>query len=229
MHLARVTVFAGHFGSGKTSLAVAYALWAREQRARVILCDLDIVNPYFRTADAAEALMGADIRLVASPFANTNIDAPALPAATRAIFDDQDNTGIIDLGGDDRGSLALGRYAGFLQNRGGYEMLLVINQYRPLTRNLDDLREMKEEIEAASRVSFTGLVNNSNIMTATTLQDVLDTADFAAEAANRLALPLKMTAIEQRLVPTEGERARAQRILGEIFVLNLYKRPNWQS
>ncbi|MCL2150301.1 MAG: hypothetical protein FWH51_05210 [Dehalococcoidia bacterium] len=228
MHLARITIFAGHFGSGKTSLAVAYALWASKQKDRVILCDLDIVNPYFRTADAAEALKGAGIRLVASRFANTNVDAPAMPSETRALFDDPDTTGIIDLGGDDRGALALGRYAGLLQSRGGYEMLLVINQYRPLTRNLDDLCQIKEEIETASKVGFTGLVNNSNLAAETTLSDVLATAEFAAGVAARLGLPLKMTALERCLVQGEGVRRKAQLTLGEIFPLDLYKKQGWK-
>ncbi len=227
MHLARVTVFAGHFGSGKTSVAIAYAMWARRQRNRVTLCDLDIVNPYFRTTDAAEAMARADIRLVASQYANTNVDAPALPAETRTIFDDEEVTGIIDLGGDDRGALALGRYAGLLQHGGEYEMLLVINQYRPLTRNIDDLREIKNEIEAACKVNFTGIVNNSNLGMETMLQDVIKTAEFAAEASEKLELPLKMTALNRRLVHDKEAEEMARAALGALFLLDLPDKQDW--
>lgn len=227
MRLARITVFAGHFGSGKTSLAVAYAFWARRQRDKVVLCDLDIVNPYFCMAGAVGLLRGAGIRLVSSCLDNTNVDAPAVSAETRAIFDDTSLTGIIDLGGDDRGALAMGRYAGLLQSGGGYEMLLVANRYRPLTGSFNDLRVIKEEIETASRVKFTGLINNSNLAGETTLEDVLATADFAAEAAAKLGLPLKMSVLERRLL-TAGEAPERVRLrLGEIFPLDLYKAQNW--
>jgi len=229
MRLARVTVFAGHYGSGKTSLAIAYALWAKRQRARVVLCDLDIVNPYFCMKDAAETLRGADIRLITSCLTNTNVDAPAFPAEARILFDDLDVTGIIDLGGDDRGALALGRYSGLLQSGNGYEMLLVANFYRPLTQSLDDLCEIKSEIEAAGKVSFTGLINNSNLATETTLQDVLATTSLAAEASEKLALPLKMTVLERRLAPNKETEEKARMVLGEIFPLDIHRKQNWKS
>lgn len=194
----------------------------------MVLCDLDIINPYFRMADAAEALSGAGVQVITSRLTNTNVDAPALPAEARAIFDDRDITGVIDLGGDDRGALALGRYASLLRNGGGYEMLLVINQYRPLTRSLDDLREMKNEVETASKVSFTGMVNNSNLAAETTLDDVIATADFATGVAAELALPLKMTALDRRLVQNETAARKASEVFGEVFPFDLYQKQNWK-
>jgi len=227
MQLARVTVFAGHFGSGKTSLAIAYAISAKRQKDHVVLCDLDIVNPYFRTADAAKDMARAGIKLVTSQFANTNVDAPALPAEARSLFDNKSITGIIDLGGDDRGALAIGRYAGLLERSSGYEMLLVINQYRPLTRNFNDLCEIKDEIEKAGKVNFTALVNNSNLGTETTLEDVVASASFAYEASEKLELPLKMTAINRCLVLDKESEEKARAALGELFILDLPEKQDW--
>ena len=223
MRLARITVFAGHFGSGKTSLAVAYALWAKQQRDRVILCDLDIINPYFRIADAVADLTKAGIGLIASRFANTNVEVPALPTETLTLFDDNDITGIIDLGGDGRGALVFGRYANLLQNSSDYEMLLVINQYRPLTRNLDDLCNIKNDMESASKTRFTGIVNNPNLAEVTTLEDVCATADFAAMASAMFDLPLKMTVVDKHLIQSENTMQQVQQTLGEIFPITLYK------
>ncbi|MCL2706939.1 MAG: hypothetical protein FWE97_02065 [Dehalococcoidia bacterium] len=223
MRLARVTVFAGHFGSGKTSIAIAYALWAKQQEEHVLLCDLDIMNPYSKMADAADALAKAGIRVIASRFANTNVDAPAMPVEALAVFDDSDITGIIDLGGDNHGALALGRYADFLRNGGDYEMLLVLNQYRPLTRSFSDLYEIKNEIEIASKVGFTGLINNSNLAAETTLQDVIATADFAAKASEKLALPLKMTVLDERLIQSAEAKEMALLAMGELFPMTPYK------
>jgi hypothetical protein len=229
MGAARITVFAGHYGSGKTTLAVCHALRLAEQGLRVTLCDLDIVNPYFRTADAAELLSSRGVRLVASPFANTNVDAPALPAATRAIFDDPGITAVIDLGGDDRGALALGRYAKALTEPGVCEMLLVINPFRPLTRTPEEVAEVRREMEAAGRVPFTGLLHNANLGRATTLQDVISTLPFAEEASRATGLPLKTIGIMNTLLPPRGslERNLLEKT-AEIFPIHPIEKTIWR-
>ena len=106
---SRVTLFAGHYGSGKTNLAVNYARrLARDGRA-VTLADLDIVNPYFRAKDSEALLRQEGIRLLSSPYANSNVDIPALPQEMYAVIDDRSRYAVLDIGGDDRGALALGR------------------------------------------------------------------------------------------------------------------------
>lgn len=226
MQASRITVFAGHYGSGKTTLAIAWALALAGEGKRVLLCDLDIVNPYFRTADAAAQLADAGIGLIASPFAGSNVDAPALPAATQTIFDDAGVHAVIDLGGDDRGALALGRYAPQLREGGECEMLLVLNQYRPLTRSVADLSEIRREIEAAARVPFTGLVNNSNLGAHTTVEAVRATFAFAQEAARALALPLRMTAIDQSLLPLPPPLAAES--AARIFPVRRFEKQQWK-
>ena len=107
----RVTLFAGHYGSGKTNIAVNYALLLAGEGKRVSIADLDIVNPYFRTRDSAAELEAAGVRLISSRFANTNVDLPALPAEAYSLVEDRSAYAVMDIGGDDRGAYALGRYA----------------------------------------------------------------------------------------------------------------------
>ena len=147
MQYKRLTLFAGHYGSGKTNLALNYARWLKRQGLPVTIADLDIVNPYFRTKDSAQELREAKIRLICSEYANTNLDIPALPQDLYAITDDPGLCAVVDVGGDDRGALALGRIAPALAKENNYEMLLVINAYRPLTRGAADVLQIKEEIE----------------------------------------------------------------------------------
>jgi Signal recognition particle GTPase len=226
---SRITVFAGHYGSGKTTLAVNCALSLKPHVKNVALCDLDIVNPYFRTTDAADVLSASGVDLIASEFANTNVDAPALPASTMRIFDEPGLYSVIDLGGDDRGALALGRYADLIQNKQGYEMLLVVNKYRPLTRSLPDLLAIKEEIEAAAKVRFTGIANNSNLGAETKADDIAASLDFADEAALALGLPLKMTSLDRALL--EGVDAEELQNIGKntpLFPMTIYKKTTWK-
>lgn len=203
----RITIFAGHYGSGKTNLAVNYALRLREHHDRVIIADLDIVNPYFRTADSQKLLTNHDIRLIASDYVNTNVDVPAMPAATEAIFDESDAWSVIDLGGDDRGSYALGRYRDRIAAEPTARMLLVVNQYRPLSRDADETCAILREIEEACQVRFSGIVNNSNLGQQTTAETVLDSVDYANAVSQLTGLPV---------VATSARRDIAAQLAGRI-------------
>ena len=119
----RVTLFAGHYGSGKTNIAVSYALLLAREGKKTAIADLDIVNPYFRTKDSASELEAAGVDLISPQFANTNVDLPALPAEAYRLVEDKSLYAVMDIGGDDRGAYALGRYTPFLLEEGNYRIL----------------------------------------------------------------------------------------------------------
>lgn len=223
MQASRITIFAGHYGSGKTSLALNYAMWLKKTKQNVVICDLDIVNPYFRTADSLDILNEKGIKLISSDYANTNVELPSIPVGAQAVFDNKDIYAVIDLGGDDRGALALGRYAENIADENNYEMLLVVNAYRPLTRDTASLIEIKNEIEAASKVPFTGIVNNSNLGPETTFQDVSNTTAFAEEIAEQMNLPLKMTTISHQL-----EEIATMQGMANVFPIHIYNKTIWK-
>ncbi len=199
MEHKRVTLFAGHYGSGKTNIAVNYALKLKKDGENVIIADLDIVNPYFRTKDSKDELDKNGIKLISSEFANSNVDFPALPQDMYEVTDNKSESAVLDIGGDDRGAYALGRYAPFIKEENNYEMLLVINKYRPLTADAESVVEIMREIELAGGIRFTGIVNNSNLGEETTARTVLDSVSYASEVSLITGLDVKMTSVEQRL------------------------------
>ena len=134
MEHKRLTLFAGHDGSGKTNIAVNYAIALAKEGKKVCIADLDIVNPYFRTKESAKELAAAGVELVSPQFANTNVDLPALPAEAYKLVTDRNTYGIMDIGGDDRGAYALGRYVPAIKEENCYRMIFVANCYRTLTR-----------------------------------------------------------------------------------------------
>jgi len=218
----KIIIFAGHYGSGKTNLAVNYALYLKELHDKVAIADLDIVNPYFRTKDSEEILTAAGVRLITSDYSNTNADVPAMPPAAKAVFDDLDLYSVLDVGGDDRGALALGRYAPFINARDDCEMLMVINKYRPLSGDAQSVAEIRDEIENASHVRFSAIVNNSNLGKETTVKDILDSFTFAEEVSRMTGLPLKFTAVREDLYPElEG-------ILPDIMPIKIYLKQEWR-
>ena len=223
--MKRVTIFSGHYGSGKTNIAVNYALKLAAEGKKTSLADLDIVNPYFRSKDSEKILSDAGIRFISSEYANSNVDVPALPAEAYAITDDKNSYSVVDVGGDDRGALALGRYVPAILAENNYEMLFVVNAYRPLTHNVQSAYEVMKEIRTAAGIDFTGIINNSNIGDETTAKDVLATVGYAEELSRLSGIPVKMTCVHYNLY---DEIARTQKIT-DLFPIKLYIRQSWKS
>ena len=201
MDFKRIILLSGHYGSGKTNIAVNLAFMLKQQRQNVTIADVDIVNPYFRTSDSRKELEDNGIRLICSEYAGSNVDLPALPAEIYAVTDDPEHTAIIDVGGDDRGALALGRIRDGILRENDYEMLFVINRFRPLTRSAEMTLEIMREIETAAGIRFTAVVNNSNLGAETMADDVLSSVQYANEVCRLSGLPLKMTTVHKSLYP----------------------------
>ena len=214
----RITLFAGHYGSGKTNIAIAYALELAKTQKKVVLVDLDIVNPYFRAKDSQQQLNDAGIKFIGSPYANSNVDMPAIPPEIYSIFHDKSQLGVVDIGGDDRGACALGRYTPEILEENQYEMLLVVNQYRPLSRDVESVKELMGEMEKMSGIPFTAIVNNSNLGGETRAQDVLRSMDYAKSLSEATALPVKMTTVDGRLYHQLCDK------IEPLMALNLQKR-----
>ncbi len=205
MEEKRLTLFAGHYGSGKTNIAVNYALALARSGKRVCIADLDIVNPYFRTKDSERELSRAGIDLVSPQYANSNVDLPALPAESYRLVRDKSTYGIMDIGGDDRGAYALGRYADDIKAEGSYRMAFVVNCYRPMTSTPEDAVEIMREIETACGIKFNCIVNNSNLGEETTAKTVLDSLAFIDGLTALTGLPLWMTTVDERIADELSE------------------------
>ena len=195
----RLTLLCGHYGSGKTNVAVNLAFHLKEQYNNLVVADLDIVNPYFRTKDSMDDFKARGIELICSEYANTNVDIPALPADMYRLTADKSITAVIDVGGDDRGAYALGRLVPEIKSENNFDMLMVINSYRPLTPDAESTLEVMKEIETACGLKFTGLVNNSNIGAETTPQNVINSINYASEVSRASGLPIVMTTVKADL------------------------------
>lgn len=213
--LGRIIALTGHYGSGKTNLAVNLAVDYSKAGERVTIIDLDIVNPYFRTADFTELFKEHGIRLVAPQFANTNLDIPSLGFDMAAVINGCDRL-IIDAGGDDSGAVALGQYSAVLNNF-GCSLYYVVNKFRYLTRSPEEAVSLLRDIERVSRIKARGIINCSNLGTQTSAADVKATADYSLMCGKAAGIPVVMTAAERSL-GLEG-----------AYPVEVYVRPFWEE
>lgn len=204
MNYKRITLFTGHYGSGKTNIAVAYARYLKEMGEAVTVADMDIVNPYFRTKDSEEDFKREGIELIVSEFANSNVDLPALPSELYGVVGRRDTHAVLDIGGDDRGAYALGRFAPYIREENDYENLFVANMYRPLTKTPEEALEVMREIEGAGGLPITAIVNNSNLGELTDEAAVLDSVEYAERLSSLSGLPIKFTAAREDIALALG-------------------------
>lgn len=224
-HAPRVkpfTIVTGHYGCGKTNLSINLALDLLGEHAQVTLVDLDIVNPYFRSSDYAEMLTARGVRVISPTFAGTTLDTPSLSAEVSSAFD-APGAVVMDVGGDDAGATALGRYAGDV-SRIDHELLYVVNRYRNLTSTPEEAAALLREIEAASHLKATGVVNNSHLRDETTASTILDSLEFARRTAALVDLPLVCTTVPRWLADEKDIVGRVE----NPYPVDVHVRTPWE-
>ena len=191
----RFIVLTGNYGSGKTELALNLAEQAARAGEKVTLVDLDIVNPYFRSAEKKDEMEALGIRMLMPTFALTTVDIPALPAEIQSVFETPGDRVIFDVGGDDTGAAALGRYTpAFLRHREETVSLLVVNCMRPLTETEEDILDLAGRIGARGRLGMDGLVNNTNLAQRTTPEMVERGEEILLACARKTGVDRVITA-----------------------------------
>lgn len=199
----KIIVVTGHFGSGKTNFSTALALKLAAEGKKVTVVDFDLVNPYFRTADFKEAFEKRGITLRAPDYANTNVDIPSVQFDLGGLAAEEGYL-IIDVGGDEDGAVALGRYSHVLNSyaeTGELDMLGVVSFRRYLTRTAEEAEQFLRGIERASRMKLTHLVNNTNLGMETTTEMIAESLPLCDALAERMGLPVACVTVPDFAVP----------------------------
>ncbi len=193
----RITVITGHYGTGKTELAVNLALALAAGERPVMLADLDIVNPYFRSRERKALLEEAGVRLIATSQACTDADVPALPAELLTVLENRDTLGVLDIGGDPVGARVLARFRPKIAGE-DYQMVYVLNANRPEVREAASAVRCLRAIEETTGLVCTGLVNNTHLCGETTAAEILRGAALASAVAEETGLPVLCHAAQER-------------------------------
>lgn len=212
-------IFTGHFGSGKTEVSVNFAFELRRQKpdAKIALIDLDIINPFFRSADAKEKLEAANIKVEVPLYANTNVDVPALTGKMGAIIEDTEYYVILDIGGDDLGARAVGYYSDIIKKR-THTIYFVANAFRPFTSTLEAALKIYDEVESSTLLKISGIINNSNLLEHTTPDNVTDGLALVEEIASNRNVPVLLHAVPRAI----SEELAARLPKSELLPLDIY-------
>lgn len=252
----RIVTIVGHCGSGKSEISINLALLlasSTEEESRpdvsekldeevfdvdkkVYIADLDIVNPYFRSREKADFLIEKNIGLIMSAEDFPGVDLPYMPGNMSMIFDNENIKAVIDAGGDPAGARVLARYAGELK-RGDYPVYCVVNGNRPLTKKPEEVIKYIGDIEGASDLRITGLINNTHLLGSTELEDIYEGASLVKEISERTGLPIVGHAVEKRFIEEiedtneriiNGEKVPKRVLIAPIIPIEIFLNKPWE-
>ena len=219
--MKRMRIITGHYGSGKTEYAVNLAMDMAKNMENVVLADLDIVNPYFRSFEQTKTLEDAGVKVIVTSCGGV-ADIPALNPAVMSVFQDQKWNGVLDIGGDPIGARVLARFAHQI-HEDEYDLLFVLNANRPETKDVESALNYMRGIEAECRLKVTGIVNNTHLCGETTAEEILKGAELAHALSERTSLPVIHHAVQKKFVPQVQDK-----LAEPVLPMNIYMKKPWE-
>ena len=212
----------GAFGSGKTEIAINYSIYCRKSYTKVAIVDLDVVNPYFRTLEAKDALNLKGVKVISPEGKMAYADLPLISPEIKGLIQNSNYHLILDVGGDDVGSVVLGNFKNVIQNY-DYQMLLVVNSYRPFSQSVHQIEQMAQEIENRSRLKISGIVSNPNLSSQTDEETIEKGHIVIKQAAQKLEVPIEFICVDERF----SKKIRKENFVEPIFYIKRFMHLPW--
>ena len=217
--MKNVKVLIGNYGSGKSELALNFAMQAAARGDRTELIDLDMVNTYFRLTERGKMVEQKEIRLVSPNYACSGIETLSLPAEVASAFVLEWDT------------VVLGRYhQDFVDlEPGSLEVLNVVNIRRPLSGTVEKLIRLQEGMQAHSRLQITGMINNANLATETSVEELRDGYKMLKEVSDKTGIPVAYTTGKKDLLEQFLAEGHDPKYIGKPIPIDVYMHRDWDS
>lgn len=229
--MKKMYVLIGNYGSGKTELALNFAIKAAERGERTELLDLDMVNTYFRLTERGKMTRMKEIRLISPNFACSGVETLSVPAEVASAFAMDWDTVVFDVGGDPTGANALGRYyQDFMAlEEGALEVLNVVNTRRPLAGTVEKIVKLQQDMERYSRLKITGMINNTNLSTATSEADLRDGYEIIKQVSIETGKPVLYTSGKKEFLDKFLAEGHDPKYIGTPIAIDTYMQRDWDS
>ncbi|MDP2646132.1 MAG: cobalamin biosynthesis protein CbiA [Desulfobacterales bacterium] len=224
LNLEGIVVFVGNYGSGKTEVAINFAVNRKQSGVDVRIADLDVINPYFRTREAVDALSGIGIEVVVPPKEYLQADLPVVNPSVLGMIRRPGQLTLIDAGGNDAGVAVLASIIGHIKGK-PVQMIQVVNPFRPLTTDIDGCLKMKAEIEKTATITINSLIGNANLMELTTCADIYSGYDFMQNLSREGKMKLEFITAPSNIFP-EIDR---ERIACPVLPIRRQMVPPWKE
>ena len=219
--MKRMQIITGHYGSGKTEYAVNLALSLVREKDNVVLADLDIVNPYFRSYEQTKTLEDAGVKVIVTSCGGV-ADIPALNPEVMSVFQQEKWNGVLDIGGDPIGARVLARFAHQIRED-SYDLLFVLNANRPETKEVESALQYMRGIEKECLLKVTGIVNNTHLCGETTAEEIIKGAKLAHALSEATGLPVVHHAVQEKFV-----EAVKPSLTEPILPMKIYMKKPWE-
>ncbi len=220
--LNRVMALLGAYGSGKTELSINFAIDSQRDKnkeyERTVLCDLDIVNPYFRSSEKSDILIKENVEIIKPMFAGTNVDSPMLSPKVGGYFIYKDIYYLLDVGGDPVGARAIGQHRHKFKENDG-KMYYVVNTFRPFTKDVEDILEMIAKIQESAGMNFHGIIHNSNLGALTTYEHLVHGTDIVTKVADKSGIPVVLTCGMENVI---NDFVQKENYKGETYIMKRF-------
>ena len=227
--MKRITAIAGHYGSGKTEFSVNLALDLKKEKDKVVILDMDIANPYFRSRERQKMMEAEGINVIFNTYGfDITEDLPAITAALRGPLENEEFTAVVDVGGNDSGARVLKQFEKYFR-RDDCELLCVLNANRPETDTVEGMLEHLHSIEIETGLKFHGLINNTHLLKETTADDIVKGYKLCRQVSDKLDIPIVWNTCHEDLLDDLKQLIADENIEGleNIYPIKLYMRPSW--
>ena len=228
--MRKMVILVGNYGSGKTEIAVNLAVKGAAEGQRTLVIDLDKVNDYFRMSDRVALLAEKHINLVSPTFAGQGVTPSSMSAAVASAFTDNWDLVVFDVGGDSAGALSLGRYhQDFAAFEGELCVYDIVNVFRPMSESPEKILKLMADIEGFARQKVTGFVNNSNLLTYASANDLRQGYEVIRGASELSGIPVAHTTGRREFLEDFLADGRDPRYIGEPIPLETYMHRSWEA